>query len=113
MGSALVQGAVSQILSTLIDGHEEGRREKSKDDTETNLERLEMAHIRLGAALETSERWRGVTADNASLLRWRRKLKRVSRECDDALREHKRQVILQEAEAADERGTVTRSPTRP
>lgn len=69
------------------------------------MERLEMARIRLEAALDISCKWQ--TTD-ASLLRWRRKLKRVSRECDDALREHKRRVILQEAEAADERGTVTR-----
>ncbi|ONM28087.1 uncharacterized protein [Zea mays] len=97
VGSALVQGAVSQILSNLIDGHEEERGEKSKDDTETNLERLEMAHIRLGAALETSERWRGVTADNASLLRWRRNLKRAARECDAMLHECKRRVLEDEA----------------
>ena len=45
VGSVVVQGAVSQILSDLIDRHE--GKEKSKDNE--NLERLEMAHIKLEA----------------------------------------------------------------
>ncbi|CAD6341733.1 unnamed protein product [Miscanthus lutarioriparius] len=66
VGSAVVQGAVSQILSDLIDRHE--GKEKLKDNE--NLERLEMAHIKLEAALETSEKWQ---ITDASLLRWRKK----------------------------------------
>jgi len=89
VGSAVVQGAVSQILSDLIDRHE--GKEKSKDNE--NLERLEMAHIKLEAALETSEKWQ---ITDASLLRWRKNLKRAAQECDDVLHKCKNRILEEE-----------------
>lgn len=77
VSSAVVHEAVSQILSDLINRHE--GKEKSKANE--NLERIEMAHIKLEAALETSEKWQII---DAPLLRWRKKLKRAAQECDDA-----------------------------
>ena len=78
MSTAIVQETVSQILSGLVQKYEE----KEESNANRNLERLEMAHIRLEAALETSERWQ---ITDASLLRWRRKLKRAAQECDETM----------------------------
>ncbi|CAL4994827.1 unnamed protein product [Urochloa decumbens] len=89
VGSAVVQEAVSQILSHLIDSHEE--KEKSKGNK--NLERLEMAHIKLGAALETSEKWQ---ITDASLLHWRKNLKRAAEECNDVLHKCKHRILEEE-----------------
>jgi hypothetical protein len=50
--SAVVQETVSQILSRLVQRYEE----KVESNTSRNMERLEMANIRLEAALETSEK---------------------------------------------------------
>ena len=72
--SAVVQETVSQVVSGLVQKYEE----KEESNVIRNLERLEMAHIRLEAALETSEKWQ---ITDASLLRWRRKLKRATQEC--------------------------------
>jgi hypothetical protein len=49
-----------------------------------------MAHIRLEAALETSEKWQ---ITDASLLHWRRKLKRAAQECDDTLHKCKQRIL--------------------
>ena len=78
VSSAVVHETVSQIVSDLINRHEE----KQKSKTDENMERLELAHIKLEAALETSEKWQ---ITDASLLHWRKKLKRASQECDDTL----------------------------
>ena len=48
VGSAVVQETVSQIFSNLVQNYE-----KVESNANRNLERLEMAHIRLEAALET------------------------------------------------------------
>jgi hypothetical protein len=55
-----------------------------------NLEMLEIAHIRLEAALETSDKWQ---ITDASLLRWRKKLKRAALECEDTIHECKERVL--------------------
>uniref|UniRef100_K3ZSR7 Rx N-terminal domain-containing protein n=1 Tax=Setaria italica TaxID=4555 RepID=K3ZSR7_SETIT len=89
VSSAVVHEAVSQILSDLINRHE--GKEKSKANE--NLERLEMAHIKLEAALETSEKWQ---ITGASLLRWRKKLKRAAQECDDTLHRCKNRILEEE-----------------
>jgi len=52
-----------------------------------------MAHIKLDAALETSEKWQ---ITDASLLRWRKKLKRAAQECDDTLHECKNRILEEE-----------------
>ena len=52
-----------------------------------------MAHIRLEAALETSEKWQ---ITYASLLRWHRKLKRAAQECDETLHKCKLRILEDE-----------------
>lgn len=78
VSTAIVQETVTQILSGLVQKYEE----KEESNEKRNLERLEMAHIRLEAALETSNKWQ---ITDTSLLRWRRKLKRAVEDCDDTL----------------------------
>ncbi|KAF8713960.1 hypothetical protein HU200_027946 [Digitaria exilis] len=89
VSSAVAQETISQILSGLVQKYEE----KEKPDARTNLERLEMAHIRLEAALETSEKWQ---ITDGSLLRWRKKLKRAAQECDDTLHKYKHIILEKE-----------------
>lgn len=74
VSSAVVQETVSQIVSGLVDKYE------GKLNANEILERLEMSHIKLEAALEISDKWR---INDASLMRWRKKLKRSAQECDD------------------------------
>jgi len=78
VSSAVVQETVSKVLSNLVRKYEE----KDESNKDMNLERLEMAHTRLEAVLEISDRWQ---ITDASLLRWNSKLKRVAQECDDTL----------------------------
>ncbi|CAL5078010.1 unnamed protein product [Urochloa decumbens] len=89
VSSAVVHEAVSQILSDLINRHEG----KEKSNANENLERLEMAHIKLEAALETSEKWQ---ITDASLLRWSKKLKRAAQECDDMMHKCKNRILEKE-----------------
>lgn len=86
VSSAVVQESVSQILSALVPKY--GDRQNS--NSFRNLERLEMAHIRLLAVLETSDKW---DITHISLLRWRRKLKCAFQECDDTLRKCKQRIL--------------------
>ena len=44
---------------------------------------MEMAHIKLEAALETCNKW---NITGAPLLRWQIKLRRATQECDNTLR---------------------------
>ncbi|CAL5077990.1 unnamed protein product [Urochloa decumbens] len=89
VSNAIVQETVSQILSGLVQKYEE----KEESNEKRNLERLEMAHIRLEAALETSNKWQ---ITDASLLRWHRKLKRAAEECDDTLHKCKQRILEDE-----------------
>jgi hypothetical protein len=57
------------------------------------MERMEMAHIKLEAALETSIKW---NITSTPLLRWRSKLKRAAQECDNTLRRCKRRLEEEE-----------------
>ncbi|CAL4932489.1 unnamed protein product [Urochloa decumbens] len=83
VSSAVVQETVSQILSGLAQKYAES-------NANSNLERLEMAHIKLEAALESSDKWR---ITDASLLRWRRKLKHAAPECHDTLQKCKHRIL--------------------
>jgi hypothetical protein len=58
VSSAVVQETVSQVLSNLVQKYEE----KDESNKDINLERLKMAHTRLEAVLETSDRWRIIDA---------------------------------------------------
>jgi hypothetical protein len=62
-GTAVVQETLRQILSGLVQ-----KSDKEESNANRNLERLEMAHIRLETALETSNKWQ---ITDASLLRLR------------------------------------------
>ncbi|WVZ61675.1 hypothetical protein U9M48_011512 [Paspalum notatum var. saurae] len=89
VSSVIVQETISQIVSGLANRHE------GKDDSKVNenIETLEMAHIKLEAALEISEKWQ---ITDASLLRWRKKLKRAAEECDDTLQKCKHRILEEE-----------------
>jgi len=69
------------------------------------MERLEMAQLKLEAAIETSCRWQ---IKDASLLRWRKKLKRAARECDDTLRGFRQRAAEDEAREQEARGSFPR-----
>ncbi|KAF8673179.1 hypothetical protein HU200_048728 [Digitaria exilis] len=77
VSSALTQEAVHQVLDKLKERYEHN------SDAKDRMKRMEMAHIRLEAALEASCQW-GVAS--APLLRWRSKLKRAAQECDHTMR---------------------------
>jgi hypothetical protein len=83
VSSAVAQDAVNQVLSRIKEAYQE------KSDAKENIERIEMAHIKLEAALETSNKW---NVTSAPLLRWRSKLKRASQECDHTLRKCKQRL---------------------
>uniref|UniRef100_A0A0E0LGI2 Uncharacterized protein n=1 Tax=Oryza punctata TaxID=4537 RepID=A0A0E0LGI2_ORYPU len=85
IASAVVGEAVSRISTFLIDKH------KRKSSEEDGLERLEMAQIKMEAALEVSSRWPLVM--DSSLLRWRKKLKRASNECSHVMDRCKRRAM--------------------
>jgi len=74
---------------------------KQSETAEQHVERLEMAQIKLEAAIETSRGWH---IRDASLLRWRRKLKRAAQECDDTLRQCKQRAVEDEAREQEVRG---------
>ncbi|WVZ50747.1 hypothetical protein U9M48_001972 [Paspalum notatum var. saurae] len=93
VGSAVAQEAVTQVLSRFKERYQE------KSDAKERMERLEMAHIKLEAALEASQRW---SVTSAPLLRWRSKLKRAAQECDHTLRRCK-QRLQEEEEAQHQR----------
>ncbi|XP_066335840.1 uncharacterized protein [Miscanthus floridulus] len=77
VGSAVAQEAVNEVLSRIKEGYAE------KSDAKEHIERMEMAHIKLEAALEASNNW---NITSPPLLRWRRKLKRATQECNRTLR---------------------------
>ncbi|KAG2639626.1 hypothetical protein PVAP13_2KG021000, partial [Panicum virgatum] len=89
VSSAVVQETVSQVISALVQKYEE----TAESEASRNLERLEMAHIRLEAALETSDKWK---ITDTSMLHWRRKLKRAAQECDDTLHKCKQWILEDE-----------------
>ncbi|XBI32272.1 hypothetical protein VPH35_055743 [Triticum aestivum] len=93
--SAIVGEGVSWIFS----GIAAASKTEDKPDVEAtggvSLERLEMARIKMEAALQTSDKWQ---ITDTSLLHWRKKLKHAAQDCDDAA--HRcRQLSRQENEA--------------
>ncbi|GJN12732.1 hypothetical protein PR202_ga31038 [Eleusine coracana subsp. coracana] len=99
VGSLVVGEVVNRTSSFIISKH------KERLTTWEGIERLEMAHIKMEAALDISGRWQ--TTD-VSLLRWRRKLRRAADDCDAAL--HRWKLRALEEEAARER--LAREPFR-
>ncbi|RCV09311.1 hypothetical protein SETIT_2G017100v2 [Setaria italica] len=103
VSSAVVQETVNQVLSGLVKKYEE----IDESDANRNLERLEMAHTRLEVALEISGKWQ---ITDASLLRWRRKLKHAAQECDDMLHKCKQRIL--EDEQMEQRVRNSSFPSR-
>ncbi|KAF8700132.1 hypothetical protein HU200_034498 [Digitaria exilis] len=89
VSSAVTQEVVHQVLSRLTERYE------NSSDAKDRMERMEMAHIRMEAALEASQRW---SITSVPLLRWRSKLKRAAQECDHTLRRCKRRLQEEEEE---------------
>ena len=78
VGSAVAQEAVNEVLSRINEGYAE------KSDAKEHIEMMEMAHIKLEAALETANKW---NITSVPLLRWQNKLiKRATQECNHTLR---------------------------
>ncbi|KAG2551132.1 uncharacterized protein LOC120651991 [Panicum virgatum] len=88
VGSIVVGEVVSRTSSFLVSRH------RDRLSARECVERLEMAHIRMEAALEVSARWR---AAGGPLLRWRRRLRRAAGECDAALSRWKLRELREEA----------------
>ncbi|CAN6170688.1 unnamed protein product [Urochloa humidicola] len=82
VASAVAGEAVNIIISSLI-----GRED---DKSTENLERLEMAHIKMESVLHVTDKWQ---ITDVPLLRWRSKLKRAAQECGDALQRCKQRAI--------------------
>ncbi|EES10033.1 uncharacterized protein LOC8062690 isoform X2 [Sorghum bicolor] len=101
VGSVVAQEAVNQILSRIKEGYQD------KSDAKEHIERMEMAHIKLEAALETSNKW---NVTSAPLLRWRSKLKRASQDCDNTLRRCRQR--LQEEEEVQQAVRSSSFPKR-
>ncbi|XP_021309929.1 uncharacterized protein LOC8054452 isoform X3 [Sorghum bicolor] len=89
VSSVVIQESFSQILSGLVKKYED----KEEINGVRNIERLEMAHIRLEAALETSNKWQ---ITDTSMLRWQKKLKRAAQECDEKLHKCKQRILEDE-----------------
>lgn len=103
MGSIVVGEVVNRTSSFLLGKHRE------RLSTREGIERLEMAHIKMEAALELSGRWQRQATDasaSSSLLRWRRKLRHAADECDTALHRWK----LRELQEEDARERLARAP---
>ncbi|CAL4981767.1 unnamed protein product [Urochloa decumbens] len=87
VGSAVIGETMSTIISSL------GRKVEEKADLSENIERLEIAQIKMEASLDMSNKWQISTMP---LLRWRTKLKRAAQECDETLRQCKQRAIEEE-----------------
>uniref|UniRef100_A0A0D9WV08 WW domain-containing protein n=1 Tax=Leersia perrieri TaxID=77586 RepID=A0A0D9WV08_9ORYZ len=86
VGSAVIGETMNRIISSLVSKLKERPDELSKD----NIERMEMAHIRMEAALVMSSKWQ---ITDVPVLRWRSKLKRAAQDCDDTLRRSKQRIV--------------------
>lgn len=87
VSSAIVGETVNRIMSSFTGKDEEKSKQKE------NIERLEMAHIKMEAVLQVSDRWQ---ITEVPLLRWRSKLKRAAQECDDTLVKCKQRALEDE-----------------
>ncbi|EMS46285.1 hypothetical protein TRIUR3_25693 [Triticum urartu] len=102
VSSAIVGEAVSRIISGIATNKD---HDKTDEAAEGGLERLEMARIRMEAALETSNKWQ---ITDTPLLHWRKKLKRAAQDCEDAVRR-----CRQHFHEEDERKQMVRQSSLP
>ncbi|KAF8673169.1 hypothetical protein HU200_048717 [Digitaria exilis] len=99
ISSGVAQEAFHHVLSKLMESY------KHSSDAKDHMERMEMAQIRLEAALEESQRW---SVTSVPLLRWQNKLKRAAQECDHTLRRCRRRVQEEEEERSSLPSRVAR-----
>jgi hypothetical protein len=112
VSSAIAEETLKLVICGLLNGEQEAAAKPAADGENSNgqhVERLEMAQIKLEAALETSRRWQ---IKDASLLRWRKKLKRAAHECDGALRDCKQRAVEDEAREQELRSSSFSFPRR-
>ncbi|XBI32277.1 hypothetical protein VPH35_055748 [Triticum aestivum] len=81
--SVIVGEAVSRIISVIAPTCKNEDKADEEAAGDGGLERLEMARIKMEAAVQTSNKW---LITDTSLLRWRKKLKRTAQDCDDVAR---------------------------
>lgn len=93
--SAVVGEGVSWIFSSIVAASKTEDHADEEASGGGGLERLEMARIKMEATLQMSNKWQ---ITDTSLLHWRKKLKRVAQDCDDAARRC-RQLSREEDEA--------------
>ncbi|KAF0897517.1 hypothetical protein E2562_038740 [Oryza meyeriana var. granulata] len=93
VGSAVVGEAVSRIYSYLIS---RGEEEAAGDEAEQNEERMEVALLRIQAAVEEADGWH---ITNRPLVRWRDKLKRAADEGKRVLTEYKQRRRVDDDDA--------------
>lgn len=87
LSSVVIGEAVNKIISSLI------TKDEGKHNATENIERLEMAHIKMESVLHMADKW---NITDATLLRWQNKLKRATLECDEALRRCKKRALEEE-----------------
>ncbi|KAF0926097.1 hypothetical protein E2562_021811 [Oryza meyeriana var. granulata] len=90
MVSSAVTGEIVSRIITSLAGKLEGKPNEESCRDNIDIERLEMAHIRMEAALAMSGKWQ---VTDVPMLRWRSKLKRAAQDCDDALRRYKQRAM--------------------
>ncbi|XBI32274.1 hypothetical protein VPH35_055745 [Triticum aestivum] len=99
MAEMVTSVIVGEAVSRIISGIAPTSKDEDKADEEASggggLERLEMARIKMEAAIQTSNKWQ---ITDTSLLRWRKKIKRTAQDCDDVARRC-RQLSREEDEA--------------
>jgi hypothetical protein len=82
VASAVAGETVNRIISSLIG--------MDNDKSTENMEKLEMAHIKMESVLHVTDKWQ---ITDVRLLRWRSKLKRAAQECGDVLQRCKQRAI--------------------
>jgi hypothetical protein len=87
LSSVVIGEAVNKIISNLI------TKDEDKHNAKENIERLEMAHIKMESVLHLAGKW---NITDSTLLRWQNKLNRATQECDEALRRCKKRALEEE-----------------
>lgn len=82
--TVVIGEAVNRTASLLL-----GKEEREAMPISEGVEQLELAHIKMDAALEASRKW---TIVDASLVHWRKMLKWAADECDEALQRCRRRA---------------------
>uniref|UniRef100_N1R4E6 Uncharacterized protein n=1 Tax=Aegilops tauschii TaxID=37682 RepID=N1R4E6_AEGTA len=93
--SAIVAEAVNRIISGIAPTSKIEDKTYGGSSGDGGIERLEMARIKMEAALQTSNKWQ---ITDTSIFHWRKKVKHFAQDCDDEARRC-RQLFREEDEA--------------